>query len=53
MYIQYNGLIDERCITEIVERVLDQYGVEDRKEAICREILSGLEDFFMECSIYG
>jgi len=53
MYIQYNGQLDDEFITDIIEDVLEKRGLGAYKNDISREILSKLEDFFMECSNCG
>ena len=50
MHIQYDGEIEDEKITDIIERVLVRYGLEDNKKQVSNEILAGLEDLFIESS---
>ena len=48
MYLDYDGEIDDEDITDIVEKVLERFGIEEKKQEISRQIIEALEDFFMD-----
>lgn len=48
MYIQYEGEIGDEDITDMIEKVLERYGLEEKKKQISIQILEGLDDLFNE-----
>jgi len=48
MYLDYDGEIDDEDITDIVEKVLERFGVEENMKEISRQILEALDDFFID-----
>ena len=48
--VDYTGYIEDEIITDIVEKVLRKFGIQENKKKISKQILEELEDFFIESS---